>query len=294
MITLPNHPRPLARALCRAALSACAAVTAGCAPPPAPEPPQPIQDWHALVGCYQAGDWLFALDSVPALAYYANPPAGALQAWNYSRERGDIYWTFTPEGDARVVEHNGMDGSTTRWRARGDRLIGTHVWWTDIVMRPRAPDRIVAVKTACPGPSAEGDPPPHPGQLERTAYRGVADMLVDSVVPRYRLPMLPARPGASRFTGVVSSIVSSHGSTGHDSTYGMRLEVESDSLTRNEAVATVAITVCKDQPEPMNLQVERFRYRFLRAPGGWRLVETEPLGRTAGECGSHLSPTPQP
>ena len=120
-------------------------------------------------------------------------------------------------------------------------------------------------------------------------------MLRDSVMPRYRIPMLPERPGESRITYVVSALAASGSPRdGGWGIYGMRLWVESDSLTRNEAVATVAISVCKDQPEPMNLQVERVRYRFVRAPGGWRLVSTEPLGTTAGECGSHIPATPQP
>jgi len=108
----------------RAALAACFAAAGGCVPSPVPEPPQPIgpiEDWHPLAGCYRADDWHFALDTVPALAYWNSPPAGALQAWSYGEsDRGDLYWVLTPEGDARLVEHNGMDGSTARFRATGD------------------------------------------------------------------------------------------------------------------------------------------------------------------------------
>ncbi|MFL5541005.1 MAG: hypothetical protein ACJ8J0_18585 [Longimicrobiaceae bacterium] len=291
--------RRLAGALRRATLAACVAVTAGCQPPPAPEPLQPIQDWRSRVGCYQAGDWRFALDSVPAMAYWTNPPPGAWQAWTYGeRARGDVYWTLTPGGYADVVEHNGLDGGTTRFMAKGDSLVGARKGWTDIITPPRPPDRVAAARIPCPGPASGDGPPPNPEQLQRTFMRGLADMLLDSLAPRYRVHMLPERPGVSRLTAVVSSIVSSHLESGSrrnpDTVYGMRLEVESDSLTRNEAVATVAISLCENRPEPMNLHVERVRYRFVRSPEGWRLVSTEPLGRTGGACGSHLPETPQP
>jgi len=279
----------------RATLAACVAATAGCLPRPAPEPLQPVQDWRSLVGCYRSGNWRFALDSVPALAYYANPPRGARQAWTYADQaRGDVYWTLTPEGYAEVVEHNGMDGATTRFGVKGDSLIGAEDGWTDIVMPRRPPNRVAAARIPCPGPSSGDDPPPSPDQLRLTFMRGLSAMLRDSLMPRDPVPMLPPRPEASRLTHVVSSIVSSRLQWPEGTIYGMRLEVESDSLTRNEAAATVAISVCENRTEPMNLHVERVRYRFVRSPGGWRLVSTEPLGRTEGACGSHLPATPQP
>jgi len=119
-------------------------------------------------------------------------------------------------------------------------------------------------------------------------------VLRDSVKPRYQMHMLPLRRGASRITDVVNSILGAWSQGDPETTYGWKLDVESDSLMRNEAVATVVIFVCKDQPEPMNLHVERIRYRFVRAPGQWRLISTERLGTTMGECGSHLSEIPQP
>jgi hypothetical protein len=287
--------RRLVGALRRAALVACVAAVAGCLPRPAPEPLQPIQDWRSLVGCYRAGNWRFALDSVPALAYWTDPPRGARQAWTYAVwARGDVYWTLTPAGYAEVVRHNGMDGATTRFGMKGDSLIGAEDWWTDIVLPPRPPDRVVAVRIPCPGPSSGDDPPPNPDQLRLTFMHGLSAMLLDSLMPRHPVPMLPPRNEASRLTHVVSSILSSRSQWPPGTVYGLRLDVESDSLTRNEAAATVAISVCKDQPEPMNLRVERVRYRFVRSPGGWRLVSTEPLGRTEGACGSHLPDTPQP
>jgi hypothetical protein len=177
---------------------------------------------------------------------------------------------------------------------KGDSLIGTRKPWTDIVLPPRPPLRIVAARVPCPGPSSSDDPPPNPDQLELTFFRGLADVLRDSVMPRYRIHMLPLRPEASRITQLVSSILGARSFGDPETIYGMRIEVEGESLARNEVVADVAISVCKDQPEPVNLQVERVRYRFVRAPGGWHLVSTEPLGRTEGECGSHLPATPQP
>jgi len=149
--------RPLTARLDRVALAACMAIAVGCLPRPGSAQPRSIPV-RSLIGCYQAGDWSFALDSVPGLTYWNNVPREARQAWNYGTQaRGDVWWLLTPGDTVEVREHNGMDGATRRFTARGRDLVGTGTSWSDIVRPPRPPDPIVARRVECPGPpSADG------------------------------------------------------------------------------------------------------------------------------------------
>jgi hypothetical protein len=281
-------------------------ITTGCGGLPAPlwvrpasELP-PVADWRPLVGCYRpiappsrrASAWTypsFGLDSVPALTYWNPPPEGALQAWRYAADyHGDLYWSITPDGWVTLVTHNGMDGGTTRYRVHADTLVGLEDGWSDIVGPERAPGHVLAVREPCPG--AASQPPPNPEQLSLTFTRGLADVLRDSVLPRYRGAHLLQIPRDAPRTGaIVSSIlgVASQGDTA--TTYGLRLEVE-DAVARDRATATVTLSVCEPRVEPQNLRVERIHYEFVRAPGAWRLVSSTSLPRTTGHCGAAATP----
>jgi hypothetical protein len=278
---------------CIAVLS-CAALAPGCVPGLSRERLLPVRDARELVGCWHEGDWHFGLDSVPAVAYWKQPPPDAMQAWLYGHARGDLYWTLSPGGEAVLVADNGLDGSTTRYRMRdGNTLVGADTEWIDIAIPPRR-TRSVARREPCPGPPADA-PPPNPNQLESTLIPSLADVMVDSMVPRYAsLAMLQARPEASDITRVVAAVVDARSHSHSDYIYGWRLDVQSDSVSRNEAVATVLLSLCEDRADAPNLRTERVRYRFVRAPGRWRLVSAEPLGRTLGVCGRQVPPTPQP
>jgi hypothetical protein len=270
------------------AAAACGGLRASARVRPANELP-PVGDWRPLVGCYHSTYISFGLDSVPALTYWNAAPAGALQAWRYGDDyRGDLYWSITPDGYATLVAHNGLDGSTTRYRLTGDTLVGFHDGWSDIGIPRRRPDAVIAVRRACPGITAH--PPPNPDQLSATFIRGLAGVLRDSLLPRFpgvRLLQIPW--DAPRSTAVVSSILGAHSQGDTAVTFGLRLEVE-DAVSRDRATATVTASLCEPRTQPENLRVELTHYEFVRGPGAWRLVSSTLLQQTTGHCGP--APTP--
>lgn len=153
------------------------AAAGGCISPPVPPPapaPQPAAlpqdagpvDWRVLVGCWRmSADWVFALDSLPAINEWIldhGPDARRARTFPV-RQRQDVFWSVTPRNTIQLIISNGLHGSRSEFVFRDGRLVGQQWTISDVVIPgtpPRAPREVVAVRERCPAAASQDSHPP--------------------------------------------------------------------------------------------------------------------------------------
>jgi hypothetical protein len=120
-------------------------------------------DWRRLVGCYQEGDAHFALDSVPFLAVHSIESGSRLARFDQPSTT-DTYWRMPARDSVTVVVDGGLYGWSTRYRVRGDTLVGVSGGHTDTPPWRFRPKRVVAVRVPCTGDRVMYPPRPDPAR----------------------------------------------------------------------------------------------------------------------------------